>query len=145
MANYVKITEVEMDALLLPQGFVPVTLEGTKEKVYGKRCDRDGRAITLRVYSSIVDGESRGNGGDAIHVAAFMKADDRIVKISGDRRVHRVARWRDNLQNRIDNFAEAIGPACPRCSAPTVKRNGRYGEFFGCSTYPQCTGTCQCS
>jgi len=30
---------------------------------------------------------------------------------------------------------------CPKCGAEMVKRNGRYGEFYGCSTYPKCNGT----
>ena len=30
---------------------------------------------------------------------------------------------------------------CPDCGSPMVKRNGRYGEFYGCSTYPKCRGT----
>ena len=32
-------------------------------------------------------------------------------------------------------------PPCPLCGKPTVKRSGRYGEFYGCSTYPACRGT----
>jgi restriction system protein len=36
-------------------------------------------------------------------------------------------------------------PACPRCGAPMVLRTARRGEnvggqFYGCSTYPQCRG-----
>ena len=27
---------------------------------------------------------------------------------------------------------------CDRCGAPMVKRQGRYGEFLGCSAYPKC-------
>ncbi len=30
---------------------------------------------------------------------------------------------------------------CPLCGAPMVKRTSRYGEFWGCSTYPACRGT----
>lgn len=28
---------------------------------------------------------------------------------------------------------------CPRCGKRLVLRNGKYGEFFGCSNYPKCT------
>ena len=28
---------------------------------------------------------------------------------------------------------------CPWCGSQLVKRNGRYGPFWGCSTYPNCT------
>ncbi|MCM1282024.1 MAG: exonuclease domain-containing protein [Muribaculaceae bacterium] len=30
---------------------------------------------------------------------------------------------------------------CERCGSPMKKRNGKYGEFWGCSTFPQCRFT----
>lgn len=30
---------------------------------------------------------------------------------------------------------------CPKCSGELVKRNGKYGEFYGCSNYPKCKYT----
>ncbi len=30
---------------------------------------------------------------------------------------------------------------CPDCGEIMVRRNGRYGEFWGCSGYPECTHT----
>ncbi len=30
---------------------------------------------------------------------------------------------------------------CPRCGGELMKRNGRYGPFFGCSNYPGCRYT----
>ena len=29
---------------------------------------------------------------------------------------------------------------CPKCEAPMIERNGRFGSFWGCSRYPQCRG-----
>lgn len=38
--------------------------------------------------------------------------------------------------------AEAKGlKACPRCGSPLKKRSGRYGEFMGCTSYPDCRYT----
>jgi hypothetical protein len=37
--------------------------------------------------------------------------------------------------------APASGVQCPQCGSPMVQRNGRYGEFWGCTKYPQCKGT----
>ena len=31
-------------------------------------------------------------------------------------------------------------PRCPKCGAPMKLRHGRYGDFWGCSRYPQCSG-----
>ena len=33
---------------------------------------------------------------------------------------------------------------CPKCGFPMVHRTGRYGAFYGCSTYPKCRGTRKC-
>lgn len=30
---------------------------------------------------------------------------------------------------------------CPKCGAEMVKRRGQYGEFYGCSNFPNCRGT----
>lgn len=30
---------------------------------------------------------------------------------------------------------------CPKCGSSMVSRTGRYGVFYGCSTYPKCHGT----
>ena len=35
------------------------------------------------------------------------------------------------LENRIDN-------ACPCCGGKLIYKNGKYGEFLGCSNYPNC-------
>lgn len=42
----------------------------------------------------------------------------------------------------------ASAPACPRCGKPMIRRTARQGPragqpFWGCSTYPDCTGTRQ--
>ena len=30
---------------------------------------------------------------------------------------------------------------CPACGQPMEKRNGKYGDFWGCSGYPKCKHT----
>lgn len=36
---------------------------------------------------------------------------------------------------------EEVGE-CPECKKPLLKRNGRFGEFIGCSGFPKCRFTC---
>ena len=36
---------------------------------------------------------------------------------------------------------EPIGEDCPECGKPLVLKNGRFGEFIGCSGYPECRFT----
>ena len=37
--------------------------------------------------------------------------------------------------------ASGSGMTCPQCNSPMVQRSGRYGEFWGCTKYPECKGT----
>jgi ssDNA-binding Zn-finger/Zn-ribbon topoisomerase 1 len=34
-------------------------------------------------------------------------------------------------------------PRCPECGKHMIPRSGQFGEFYGCSNYPTCTGTVQ--
>ena len=38
-------------------------------------------------------------------------------------------------------FYQTNSEVCPYCNNKLVKRNGRYGSFYGCSNYPNCTYT----
>lgn len=41
-------------------------------------------------------------------------------------------------QNYNSKIASGV---CPRCGGNLVRRNGKYGSFYGCSNYPRCTFT----
>ncbi len=45
------------------------------------------------------------------------------------------------LKQREEEGAEADELACPRCGGVLIKRKGRYGAFYGCSSFPQCRYT----
>jgi DNA topoisomerase-1 len=42
---------------------------------------------------------------------------------------------------RPENKGEPTGERCPQCGSDVVIREGRYGKFKGCATYPQCKWT----
>ncbi len=45
-------------------------------------------------------------------------------------------------KHRIEHRSNLIECGiCPRCGAKLVVRNGRYGQFMGCSNYPECRFT----
>ena len=48
--------------------------------------------------------------------------------ISTKEHVHNIREQQRNLERGI----------CPRCGGNLVLRNGKYGEFWGCSNYPKC-------
>lgn len=143
MATYKNITRQEMEYFLLSQGFRLVQLPGTLELVYGKRVDQGHMALTLRVYTGIVEEESRDVGDDAIRVNLFLRLPDgKVVKVGGSKRVHRVQGWKKNLQARLDGWLDYLPKdACPKCGLPMVPREGRNGKFLGCVGYPQCKFT----
>lgn len=147
MATYTNITLDEMAAHLEPQGFKPMTLDGTIELVWGKVYHIDHVAVSMRVYTGInPTGESRKVGKDAIRVYLFYRnAAGEIRKVGGTKRVHRVTGWKANLQSRIDGWKEQLGPLCPTCGAPTALRkppgDAKWQPFYGCTNYPNCKGT----
>ena len=142
--TYYAVSQEELESLLLPMGFKQVFVQGTRELVFGKRIDRDGFMLTLRVYTGIKPtGVSRGCGEDAMRVCLFIRfRDGRVVKLGGSKRVHRVHGWRTNLSNRIDNW-EGFLPdhRCLKCGNPLLPRKGKNGDFAGCSSYPTCRYT----
>ncbi len=50
------------------------------------------------------------------------------TEISTQEHIHNVREQQRNLERGI----------CPRCGGQLVLRNGKYGEFWGCSNYPKC-------
>lgn len=47
-----------------------------------------------------------------------------------------------SIKQRIQNREEAIKEnKCPQCGANLVKRNGKFGNFLGCTSYPRCKFT----
>jgi hypothetical protein len=99
MATYKNVTIEEMRGLLRAEkGWKEAIQENTKEQVFSFNLTRYP-FIQLRVYSGIVDGQSRKVGQDAIRVCAInLKTDKGFIKA---KRVHRVEGWRDNLQKRV--------------------------------------------
>ena len=52
----------------------------------------------------------------------------------------------DYLLKEIANPSEAAKkvPVCPRCGNLLKKRNGKFGEFWGCASFPDCRYTKDC-
>lgn len=50
-------------------------------------------------------------------------------------RKHHVENIYDKINDTESKIAQGI---CPKCGGNLVKRNGKYGEFIGCSNYPKC-------
>ena len=48
--------------------------------------------------------------------------------ISNAEHINNIEMMKNNITNKI----------CPRCGSQLVLRHGKYGNFMGCSRYPQC-------
>ena len=140
----------EIEDLLEARGFREVDVDGTKERVFGKRVDsKNEPPMTLRVYTTVDTrtGNLREKGSDAIRVALFaMGASNQVLwqepkMVGAEKSVYRVQNWKENLRSRLDNAKKTlIGPRCSNGHLMTL-RNGSNGKFWGCSEYPRCTDT----
>jgi hypothetical protein len=136
----------EIEQLLENRGFMELDVDGTEERVFGKRVDNfldSPEPLTLRVYTSVDSrtGRLRDKGSDAIRVALFAKGrDGRAVMVGAQKRVNRVQNWKNNLRSRLDQASEMVGPRC-RDGHLMALRNGSNGKFWGCSRYPKCKNT----
>lgn len=45
---------------------------------------------------------------------------------------------RKQFRNKERRDEAVANGRCPRCGGSLILRNGRYGQFYGCSNYPQC-------
>ena len=44
----------------------------------------------------------------------------------------------DHLDNSVKAVYKDSNNICPQCGQPLILRKGKYGKFFGCSSYPNC-------
>ena len=47
----------------------------------------------------------------------------------------------DSIVPTVDPSAIQLAKTCPVCGAPMKFKEGKYGEFLGCSRYPNCKQT----
>lgn len=75
-----------------------------------------------------------------------------------EERLHLMSMGKDDLQSFLKDQVEflrtliqkagqgvvktsAEGKRCPQCGSAMIKRAGKYGEFYGCTSYPKCKHT----
>ncbi|TJU87620.1 MAG: hypothetical protein E5Y10_09740 [Mesorhizobium sp.] len=81
--------------------------------------------------------------------------DERYLEALDDAQRHKRGIWAalgNNIQpwefkqqkHREKRLTDKTGEKCPMegCGGDLVKRNGKFGAFFGCSTFPACKFSC---
>jgi hypothetical protein len=118
-----------LESLLATAGFAK--LESPGEDVYRYQCIG---GTEILVYSSIVDGQVRGDGEDAIRVCAVYRRKDGATRgLFKDTRINRtgeVGKIVLRTQERMRNAYKAIrshwaeGKLCNHCKAPLFLSKG---------------------
>lgn len=149
--TYTRFNQEEFEDLLydLPGRFYLVSTEEdpnlkfTRELVYST--DELGHDdLIIRVYSTIDErtGKARDKGDDAIRTVIW--SDSLGSHITGKKKTLRIETWKKNLADKIFELLDdwqSLVLKCEDCGSWMEKRDGPYGEFMGCTDYPDCQTT----
>ncbi len=135
--TYTEITQEEFEYVLSHLGKSGYTWRKldepkAKENIYMVSINN----IHVKVFSSIVDGSSRGVGTDAIRVVGWDTMTDRPIS-SSEMRVNRTDNWSINLRNRIETVVSKVVNVsrCKICGGIEIEMKGKFGKFMGCLNY----------
>jgi len=76
---------------------------------------------------------------NASEIAEFIFQHRYVGTLANSLHIDHARQAKKSTEERIQHSIE-LG-FCPRCGGHLVKRNGKYGEFLGCSNYPDCKFT----
>lgn len=146
--QYAEITEEEFDEFL--DGFASYRKHrpsNSKELVYDIPLPEDN--LVVRIWSTIEGGVSRESGTDAIRTVVWDTEVD--APVGGDKKTLRIAPtdsnpkgWKANLKPKIEGLVRnwrRYNRKCPNCGGRMTIRDGEYGNFWGCTNYPECRKT----
>lgn len=147
--RFVQITREDFETFLKrrPEYWGPVSPPRVNEMVYrtAQFAPQDDD-LSLWCYSSIdkTTGHARKKGSDAIRLVAVYN--DNVHLKYGEKKTLRIQTWRKNLSKKITSMIQRGKDGimfCPDCGDVMVRREGKYGEFWGCNSYPKCQKTIQ--
>lgn len=100
--------------------------------------------IVLRTYSTIDErtDKARDKGEDAIRLLIYNRNVHRPM--GGRKKTLRIESWCKNFKEKVHSLFEESKEyvqRCEECDGWMVVRDGQYGEFLGCSNYPDCDHT----
>jgi len=100
--------------------------------------------VVLRLFSTIDHrtGKARSKGSDAIRCLVWDKHHGKPV--GGRKKTLRIKTWRKNLREKIQSLmaeGDRVVEVCEECGRRMVIRDGKYGEFYSCTGYPDCDNT----
>jgi hypothetical protein len=129
--NYSHVKSLQCLLNIPESKFIPIVvfLNGATLK-----CDTMGIVIyshqlrnTILSYSTLVFSD--------IEVTRVTELLSSACIVEKNRRSNHVDRIKEGINEKQALIVSGI---CPRCRGKLVVRKGKYGEFLGCSNYPQC-------
>ena len=142
------IKELEERGIGRPSTYAP-TLETIQERNYVRQQERRLHPTEL---GKTVDTVLRTNFPDIVDVAFTAELEKRLDSVEEGKRQYEptVRAWylpfaatvekAETSMQRVKVPARETGEECPECEVGRlVVREGRYGEFVGCSRFPECT------
>ncbi len=145
-SRYRAISHADFLRTMSEIGFAETRVPGAAEYAYERMVNNGphpSERFKVRVFSSVAmdTGWSRECGGDAIRV---LLVDTVLKRPVLDWTVHRTENALPNATKRArEAWGYVMRPEhhCPSCGAMMVKREGKRGEFLGCTAYPVCEMT----
>lgn len=106
---------------------------GVAPDVYSGRITRETKTAKIT--------ESNGYEYEYDNPAYMSREEDQVNKMVEQKEIwekeQEYIRKKSNAQNR--EIREKVGQKCPECLVGTiVRKEGKFGEFFGCNRYPTC-------
>jgi DNA topoisomerase-1 len=142
------IKELEELGIGRPSTYAPI-LETIQERNYVRQEERRLHPTEL---GKTVDLVLRANFPDIVDVAFTAELEKRLDSVEEGRRQYEptVREWyepfaatvakAETSMQRVRVPARETGETCPECEiGRLVIREGKYGEFVGCSRFPECT------
>lgn len=144
--RYVKITRDEFEEFLDSTDLEWKAVDSLGKEIVYETEDAapDYDVVTMRIFSSIDQrtGVVRDKGADAIRLVLWNNLVG--APVSGMKKTLRIETWKKNLREKVVDLydkSSKMVKECPECGSILVRREGKYGDFLGCSNYPECDYT----
>lgn len=102
------------------------------------KADLKVKANTDIVYTVNLPKTIRKYSNETISDSIKEQIYDRLLSLNIDNRENRKAHVQAIHNNLAEKYKKVSNNICPKCGGRLVLRNGKYGQFKGCSNYPKC-------
>lgn len=117
-----------------------VVLSNSKSILNTKYAPREIKNNTIRV-DQLIDYIKNDIANYDRDLYSSKKTMEEIAQSFLENNVFEFVSIADKYKDEIGNEEVVNDDICPSCGGKLVKREGKYGEFFGCSNYPKCRFT----